>query len=55
MSKVCTDPGLEGERQRDLGSDGSPIAGLQVALLAQDCLVGVHNGKWFKTDILKLV
>lgn len=24
---------------RDLGSDTSPIAGLQVALLAQDCLV----------------
>jgi hypothetical protein len=46
-------------RIRDLESDISPLPGLQVALLAQDCLVGdeMANGlkltfcNWFKASL----
>lgn len=36
-------PAWRGDGLGDLGPDRSPIAGLQVALLAQDCLVGFQK------------
>ncbi|XP_055277359.1 28S ribosomal protein S33, mitochondrial isoform X2 [Moschus berezovskii] len=36
-------PAWRGDGRGDLGPDRSPIAGLQVALLAQDCLVGFQK------------
>lgn len=43
------------ERQRDLGSDSSLVAGLQVALLAQDCMVGLRMVNGLRWANLKLV